>query len=307
MKALVTGCAGFIGSHIVDRLLSEGWEVLGVDDMRNGSYNNNSLHDKFEFLQWDVCALQAVDLKGVTHICHQAATGSVPKSIAQPAGTVDNNIMGFQKILDLAREMQIKRVVYASSSSIYGTGDYVPLSPYAMTKQVNEMQAGQYHRHYGLEVIGLRYFNVYGPRQRSDGDYAAVIPKWVDKIRRGEQIEIYGDGRQSRDFTYINDVVDANALALMTHQPGAFGRAYDIGIGSSITLNYLAQRIGQTLNKDVKLIHGPGRKGDISFSRAKTHDLEEDFGWLPQYNLDSGLTEWLSHRPSETYACSHVT
>ncbi len=297
MKVLVTGCAGFIGSHITEALLARGHEVVGVDDFSTGN-GSNLLHfskhgDRFTFHNFDLLHIDGSLGKGITHICHQAAHGSVPRSIEQPHETFKNNVMGFQNVLSFARISGVKRVVFASSSSVYGQGNGQATSPYGMTKQVNEMQAAQYHKHYGLETIGLRYHNVYGPRQRT----VAVIPTWIEALQSGKPIEITGDGKQTRDFTYVKDVVEANLLALDCEDADAFGECFDIGVGSSTTLNYLSAELILTMNKwpnTPKQIHIPDRQGDISSSRANKTKAFDLIGFNARYPLREGLRDWLS-------------
>lgn len=287
MKILVTGCAGFIGSHITDALLAKGHKVVGIDTARNDYIIGLEANPNFKFYHRSVQLNLSEVLDGVTHICHQAAYGSVPRSIENPLGFTENNIMGFANVLEGAREAGIKRVVFASSSSVYEM-----LSPYAMTKDTNETQARQYASIYGLETIGLRYFNVYGPRQRADSPYSAVISKWVKAIQNGEPIYINGNGHQSRDFTYVKDVVEANLLALFGELKN-FGRTYDIGCGSSTTLNFLAQKLGYVLGIKPQIYYNPERQGDAFYSKASTWEAEEALDFTAEYPLERGLTDWL--------------
>lgn len=303
MKVLVTGCAGFIGSHIAEALLEQGHEVVGFDcvvhhdyDCATGRKENLDIltdHPKFTYrdglLQYSTqFDEEDIKLLGITHICHQAAMGSVPRSLEQPSYVVENNIMAFQTVLEAARLAGVKRVVYASSSSVYQN-----TSPYSMTKRVNELQAEQYKKNYGIETIGLRYFNVFGSRQRPDGAYAAVIAKWVDAIREGKTVYVNGDGRQSRDFTYIKNVVEANTLALTTQNTLAYGKAFDIGCGRSATLNFLSCQLAETLGMELIRQYAQPRAGDVDYSQADTEVAKKILGYSPHYGLEEGLEDWL--------------
>ena len=293
MKIAVTGCAGFIGSHTVEALLDHGHDVIGFDDLRNGYESNLRDHTNFKLYKIDVAFIKPSDLEGCQAVVHLAATGSVPRSIQLPSVTTQNNIMGFQAVLESARLAGVKRVVYASSSSIYGHGQYNPLSPYAMTKQVNEMQAEQYNIHYGMECIGLRYFNVFGPRQGQYSDYSAVIAKWVSAFNAKKPIIIHGDGKQSRDFTYIKNVVDANLLAI----DAKFHKSmclFDIGCGNSHSLNYLASELEHVLGYRPERIYERERTGDIGYSKANIQPAIQHLDFQARFGLRDGLKDWLT-------------
>ena len=262
-KWLITGVAGFIGSNLLEQLLKLDQDVVGLDNFSTGHQHNLDLvkelvtpeqWSRFKFIKGDIRNLE--DCRAACfeaqYILHQAALGSVPRSIKDPIGTNENNITGFLNMLVAANEQKVKRFVYAASSSTYGThpslpkvedtiGD--PLSPYAVTKYVNELYAGVFSRTYGLESVGLRYFNVFGPRQDPNGAYAAVIPKWVASILNDEVIYINGDGSTSRDFCYIDNAVQANLLAATTLQPDAVNTIYNVAVGQQTSLNELYKYI----------------------------------------------------------------
>jgi len=284
MKILVTGAAGFIGSHIVDELLDLGHTVIGIDNLANGRLENLALHDKFTFIQMSVLNKLDEFMVDVVCVCHQAALGSVPRSIEEPDLFFKNNVMGFQNVLETARKFDIKRVVYASSSSIYGDELGKPMSPYAMTKQINEMQAYQYAKQYGMSCIGLRYFNVFGPRQRFDSPYAAVIPRWIDAIENDHTIYINGDGKQMRDFTYVYNAVDANVMALTELEN--ISTVVDVGTGNPIDVELLSVLIGNMLKKPVKSIYRPDVSPGALRSCANKKNI---LGWQPEWFLQEGL------------------
>jgi len=266
MKVLVTGGAGFIGSHICDKLLNEGHFVVVIDNLSTG-YKENIQHllnnENFVFLQEDITDPVMLDEKikkyNIEKICHQAALGSVPRSLDTPDKTHDNNVNGFFNILNVARQNNIKRVVYASSSSVYGTNQNLPkvednigkpLSPYAASKYIDEVYAEVFSRCYQMECIGLRYFNIFGPRQSPNGPYAAVIPRFIEALTKDESPLIYGDGTYSRDFTYVENAVSANILALTTNNENAYGQAFNIGCGGRITINELYNEITKAIKKE---------------------------------------------------------
>ena|SRR3990167_6795558 len=274
MKVLLTGCAGFIGSHIAIALLDRGHTVIGIDDHSTGSYKNIDAircSKNGENFKWHKASVQgSVDwvlreesAHPITHICHQAALGSIPRSLENPDDTFYANVHSFHRLMEAARKNNIHRVVYASSSSIYGDAK----NPYALSKQMNELVASMYSKAYGLHSVGLRYFNVFGPRQSADGGYAAVIPRWIDKIKAGEAIEMHGDGSQSRDFTYVGNVVWANLQAL--EMGGVYEHmTFDVGCGVSTRLETLALSISSVLEQPLKVFHMPRRPGDKDMSCA---------------------------------------
>jgi UDP-N-acetylglucosamine 4-epimerase len=314
-KWLVTGVAGFIGSNLVETLLKLGQEVVGLDNFSTGHrYNlkhikssvSESEWKKFTFIEGDIsdydrCATSAKD---VDIILHQAALGSVPRSIDDPVKTNHANLTGFLNILTAAKENGVKRFVYASSSSVYGDSKELPkiedrtgnlLSPYAVTKYVNELYAGVFTKCYDMETVGLRYFNVFGKRQDPNGAYAAVMPKWIGQLLNSEDVFINGDGKTSRDFTYIDNVVQANILAGTTDNNEAFGEAFNTAIGGRETLNNLYQAIASGLKDnlpDLKIeepIYRDFRAGDIRHSNANIDKMKNILGYEPTHSLEEGL------------------
>ncbi|MFZ2889936.1 MAG: NAD-dependent epimerase/dehydratase family protein [Sulfuricurvum sp.] len=312
---LVTGCAGFIGSNLVETLLSLNQSVRGLDNFSTGYQHN--LDDiqacvtleqwnRFSFIKGDICDYEQclAATEGVNVILHQAALGSVPRSINDPIISNHSNVTGFLNMLTAAKNNGVKRFVYASSSSVYGDSEELPkvesrtgnlLSPYAVTKYVNELYAGVFRRCYSMEPIGLRYFNVFGKRQDPDGAYAAVIPKWVSALIKKEDVFINGDGETSRDFTYIQNVVQANILAGMTENEEAFGRAFNTAVGGRNTLNELYHAIVGELavhNEEfvkVDPIYRDFRAGDIRHSNANIDAISVLLGFEPTHTIKQGL------------------
>lgn len=312
MKILVTGGAGFIGSHICTRLVELGYSVLCVDNLSSGKYDNikhlidYSTSSKFGWLEMDINDIDAKLLKAfrVDAVCHQAAMGSVPKSILYPELYQTNNINGFFTVLNAAKDAGIKRFVYASSSSVYGSDLTLPkiesntgkaLSPYAATKQINELQANVYHTVYDMETIGLRYFNVFGPKQNPDGDYAAVIPKFIKTMMELNSPVINGDGSYSRDFTYVDNVVQANILALTNENITEFGKAINIGAGKRTSILELFNLINDQLNSNLLPEFGPFRKGDIPNSFADITLANQYIGYQPTVNIKEGLIKTIQY------------
>ena len=307
MKILVTGGAGFIGSHVSSKLIDLGHEVVVVDNLSTGKKSNIKKllsNPKFQFYEKDILDLSPKDnlFSSVTAICHQAAIGSVPKSLKYPKNYHKVNTNGFFHILDIARLLHINRFVYASSSSIYGdnkdlpkieskTGN--PLSPYAVTKQINELYAKTYFQCYGIETIGLRYFNVFGPNQNPLGDYAAVIPKFIHLMNQLQSPVINGNGDYSRDFTYIDNVVQANINALTTTNSLCFGENFNIGSGSTTTILELFNLIKQYLNSQIKVNFGPIRKGDVPYSFADINKAKTYLNYNPTVNVAEGIKKLL--------------
>ena len=310
-KILVTGGAGFIGSNLCFELLKLGNSVVCMDNLSTGKkINIHSLlkNDNFKFVNADIRNLEDCNnvSKGIDYIFHQAALGSVPRSINDPVTTNEVNIGGFLNILIAARDNKVKRLVYAASSSTYGDSKILPkyedvigkpLSPYAITKYVNELYADVFNKTYGLETIGLRYFNVFGKKQDPNGDYAAVIPKFVIKLINGESPKINGDGTYSRDFTYIDNVIQANLLSVTTKNKEAINTIYNVAYGERNSLNDLVIYLKKYLSKydskikDIEVKYGPYRDGDIPHSHASITKAKKMLDYNPQFSLKNGLKE----------------
>jgi nucleoside-diphosphate-sugar epimerase len=312
-KILVTGGAGFIGSNLVEALLNAGAFVTVFDNLETGKKKNIDQffsNSRFNFIEGDLRnekdCLNAV--KGIDLISHQAALGSVPRSIEFPHNTHAVNATGFLNMLHAAKEEGIKRFVYASSSSVYGDSNISPkvvgtegnlLSPYAVTKQLNEQYAKVYARLHGMETIGLRYFNVFGPKQDPYGVYAAAIPKFIDKMMNGEEIVINGDGEQTRDFTYVLNAVNANILGLTADNNSAFGGVYNVACGEYYSLNNVINEIKQNLqefgkfNDNSTIVHGPNRPGDVRDSLADITNTKVDLGYINPVSFNAGMTDYL--------------
>ncbi|HET9226476.1 MAG TPA: SDR family oxidoreductase [Thermoanaerobaculia bacterium] len=294
VAVLVTGGAGFIGSHLVDALVARGARVRVLDDLSTGRKEN--LPD-VELIEGDIrdAALCRAACEGVKYVFHQAALGSVPRSMIDPGASIAVNVTGTANVFAAAREA--RRVVYASSSSVYGDGGSVvkregeegrPLSPYAASKAMGEELAEVFSRCYGQELIGLRYFNVYGPRQSPDGPYAAVVPRFFQACRSGEAAVIHGDGEQSRDFTWVGDAVMANLLAAGA-PPEACGRAYNVAKGERTTIKELAERVRELVGNGLPSRHEPPRPGDVRYSQADTSAAEAQLGFRAEVGLREGL------------------
>lgn len=304
---LVTGGAGFIGSHLCETILEMGYKVRCLDNLSTGFMKNLDGfidHPNFEFIEGDIRDLDTCKnaCEGVDYVLHQAAWGSVPRSIEMPLFYEEVNIKGTLNMLEAARENNVKKFVYASSSSVYGDEPNLPkvegregnlLSPYALTKRVNEEYAKLYTKLYGLDTYGMRYFNVFGPRQNPDGAYAAVIPKFINKLKNGEQPEIYGDGTQSRDFTYIENVIDANLKACKADSKYA-GNAYNIACGDQISLIDMYELISKELNSDIKPKFVGERKGDIKHSNADVSKAEKCLNYQVNYIFTKSLIHYLN-------------
>lgn len=304
MRLVVTGGAGFIGSNICHSLI-EKWQadVIAIDDLSTGDAGNiNKIKSKnFEFYKTSILELEKLTelFKEADYIIHQAAIPSVPRSILDPIGTSTVNVNGTLNVLIAARDSGVKRVVLASSSSIYGDTptlpkreDMVPtpLSPYGVSKLVNELHAKQFYELYGLETVCLRYFNVFGPRQNPKSEYAAVIPKFITKMLSNEQPVIYGDGIQTRDFTYILDVVNANMLALKASK-SACGKVFNIAGGKTITINKLVELLNSIMKKNLNPTYEKERAGDIKHSYADIALAKKYLNYNSQYTLEQGLRE----------------
>ena len=301
---LVTGAAGFIGSNLCEAILKMGYRVRALDDLSTGKQENIDLFandPNYTFIKGDIkdfeTCLQACD--GVDYVLNQAAWGSVPRSLEMPQFYCANNIMGTLNMLEAARQKGVKKFVYASSSSVYGDEPNLPkkegregnlLSPYALTKQCNEEWAKQYTRHYGLATIGLRYFNVFGRRQNPDGAYAAVIPKFLKQLLAGERPTINGDGKQSRDFTYIENVIEANLKGCLAPQE-ADGEAFNVAYGGREYLNDIYFGLTKALGVDIQPIYGPDRKGDIKHSNADISKARALLGYDPDWSFQRGIEQ----------------
>lgn len=301
---LVTGGAGFIGSNLCEAILNLGYKVRCLDDLSTGKQSNVDLFIKnpnFEFIRGDIKDFNTCveACKGVDYVLNQAAWGSVPRSIEMPLYYSANNIQGTLNMLEASRQCGVKKFVYASSSSVYGDEPDLPktegkegnlLSPYALTKRCDEEWAKQYTRHYGLDTYGLRYFNVFGKRQDPYGTYAAVIPKFIKMLMNDERPVINGDGRQSRDFTYVENVIDANLKACLASSEVA-GEAFNIAYGGREFLIDIYYTLTKALGKNIEPFFGPDRKGDIKHSNADISKAKRLLGYNPQYNFERGLQE----------------
>ena len=299
---LVTGGAGFIGSNLCEALLNMGFRVRCLDDLSTGKQKNVDLfldHPNYTFIKGDIKDLNTCmsACQGVDYVLHQAAWGSVPRSIEMPLFYCATNIQGTLNMLEAARHNRVKRFVYASSSSVYGDEPKLPktegtegnlLSPYALTKRCDEEWAKQYTRHYGLETVGLRYFNVFGRRQSPDGAYAAVIPKFIKQLLKGEQPTINGDGLQSRDFTYIENVIEANLKACLAPAE-ATGEAYNIAYGGREYLIDIYHGLTKALGVSIEPHFGPDRAGDIKHSNADISKARQQLGYDPQWDFRRGI------------------
>ena len=328
---LVTGNAGFIGSNLTEFLLKHNQKVVGVDNFSTGYRHNiedvlaqvgDEGAKNFTFIEGDIADFETCEkaCEGVDIVLHQAALGSVPRSIADPITSNRSNVTGFLNMLTAAKEAGVKRFVYASSSSVYGDSKELPkveertgdlLSPYAAMKMTNELYGGVFKRTYDMETIGLRYFNVFGRRQDPNGAYAAVIPKWVGSLLSDEAVYINGDGETSRDFTYIDNVIQMNILSGLTDNPEAFGEAFNVAVGGRNTLNELYALIKDQLNKQFKIApseNTPGvqnspiritkepiyrdfRPGDIRHSNADISKAQRIVGYRPTHDIYQGMEE----------------
>lgn len=300
---LVGGGAGFIGSNICETLVNMGYTVRCLDNLSTGKYENIEHltgNGKFTFIKGDIRELDTCmeAMKGVDYVLNQAAWGSVPRSIEMPLLYEEINIRGTLNMMEAARQSGVKKFVYASSSSVYGDSTTLPkkegqegkvISPYALTKKVDEEYGRLYKELYGLDTYGLRYFNVFGRRQNPEGMYAAVIPKFIRQLLHDEVPTINGDGMQSRDFTYIDNVIEANLRACLASGEAA-GQAYNIGAGGRLYLIDLYNHLCKALGKDVEPNYGPNRKGDVRDSNADISKARELLGYDPEYDFEKGIT-----------------
>jgi UDP-N-acetylglucosamine/UDP-N-acetylgalactosamine 4-epimerase len=313
----LTGAAGFIGSNLLEALLRCNQQVIALDNFSTGKQGNldevrqivgETLWKKAVVIRGDIVDLDTCKrlCAGADFVLHQAAVGSVPRSIADPLGTHENNVDGFLNMLCAAKEAKVKRFVYASSSSVYGDHPALPkvehsigscLSPYAVSKRINELYAEVFSKCYGTESVGLRYFNVFGPRQDPNGMYAAVIPKWISALLKNEPVYINGDGATSRDFCFVANVVQANLLAATTQNAGAMNEIYNIAVAQRTTLNQLFESLRTRLAhhfpqvKDRRPVYRSFREGDVIHSHADIGKALQFLGYRPTHDVDSGLTE----------------
>jgi UDP-glucose 4-epimerase len=299
VKVLVTGGGGFIGSNVVRALLARGDEVRVLDNFSTGSRANLAgLEEQVELVEGDLRSYERVHtaVRGVEVVLHQGALPSVPRSVQDPLTTTAVNVEGTLNVLLAARDEGIRRIVNASSSSVYGNGGSLPraetqlpdpISPYAVAKLAAERFCTSFSRVYGMEIVSLRYFNVFGPRQDPTSQYAAVVPRFIRAVATGEPVTIYGDGEQSRDFTYVDNVVAANLLA--ADVPGVAGEIVNVATGGSTTVNELAETIGRLLGRPVDMAHEPEREADVRASWADLAEAERLLGYRPRITLEEGL------------------
>jgi len=306
MRILVTGGAGFIGSNLCEYFIDKGYQVVCLDNLATGFLHNLDKiidHPNFTMINGDIRNFETCQnaVSGIDYVLHQAALGSVPRSINDPITTNEVNISGFLNMLTSARDAKVKRFIYAASSSTYGDSQELPkveevigkpLSPYAITKYVNELYAEIFSKTFGIETIGLRYFNVFGRKQNPNGAYAAVIPLFVKKFMNYESPVINGDGNHSRDFTYIDNVIQMNELAMTTVNPEAINTVYNTACGDRTTLTQLVQLLKNNLVKldynisSIEVIHGPNRAGDIPHSLASIEKAKNKLGYIPKYSIE---------------------
>lgn len=311
---LVTGGAGFIGSNLIDVLLEQNNQVICLDNFSTGKIENlehNLENLRFKLIEGDIRDLDTCNTAcdGVDYVLHQAALGSVPRSINDPITTNEVNINGFLNMLVAARDAKVKRFVYAASSSTYGDHPDLPkvedkigspLSPYAVTKYVNELYADVFYKTYGLEIIGLRYFNVFGRRQDPNGAYAAVIPKFINQLIQKESPTINGDGKTSRDFTYIDNVIQINQLAALTIEPKAINKVYNVAFGGRVSLIEMFESLKTNLLafdstlSNIQLNFGPERTGDVKHSQADITLAKKLLGYQPTDSFEAGIKKYIT-------------
>lgn len=314
MRILITGGAGFIGSNLCEYFISKGSEVICLDNFATGHLHNLDVvinNPNFTLIEGDIRNFQDCQkaVQGADYVLHEAALGSVPRSIKDPITTNDVNVTGFLNMLTAARDAKVKRFIYAASSSTYGDSQGLPkvedvigkpLSPYAITKYVNELYAEIFSKTYGIQTIGLRYFNVFGRKQDPNGAYAAVIPLFVKQFMNYESPIINGDGNYSRDFTYIDNVIQMNELAMLIENTQAVNTVYNTAFGDRTTLTQLVQLLKDNLAKydpkiaEVEVIHGPNRAGDIPHSLASIDKAKKNLGYNPKFSIEDGIKEAVS-------------
>lgn len=313
-KVLVTGGAGFIGSNLIDDLLHQNNKIVCLDNFSTGKKENIEQHKNnpnFKLIEGDIRNLESCKCActGIDYVLHQAALGSVPRSINDPITTNEVNINGFLNMLVAARDANVKRFVYAASSSTYGDHPGLPkvedkigkpLSPYAVTKYVNELYADVFYKTYGLETIGLRYFNVFGRRQDPNGAYAAVIPKFIHQLVQKESPTINGDGKTSRDFTYVDNVIQINQLAALSSNKEAINKVFNVAYGGRVSLIEMFESLKNNLSKNmkgiskIKLTFGPERAGDVKHSQADISFAKESLGYHPAIDFEEGIAEYVN-------------
>jgi UDP-glucose 4-epimerase len=306
-RYLITGVAGFIGSTIARRILAQGDEVRGVDNLATGNRKNIAeIADRIDFREADILDLDAMHraCEGVDYVFHEAAIPSVPKSVVDPLGSNRANIDGTVNVLVAARDAKVKRVVYAASSSAYGDTPTLPkredmppnpISPYAVAKLASEYYMISFYRCYGLETVCLRYFNIFGPRQDPTSPYSGVLAKFITTMLKGEQPTIFGDGEQSRDFTYVDNAVDANLMACKAPAPNVAGRVFNVATGRRATLTETFQALKKIMAFPGNVKYGEERTGDIKHSLADISPAEKAFGYKPKVDFEEGLRrtiEW---------------
>jgi nucleoside-diphosphate-sugar epimerase len=307
MRYLVTGGAGFIGSNTVDELLRRGHSVTVLDDLSAGKEANlAAIRDKITLIRGTITDRETMDkaCRGADYVIHLAARTSVPRSVKEPLETNHVNVDGTLNVLVAARDAGVRRVVFASSSAVYGETPTLPkherlppapISPYGVTKLVGEVYGTVFHRTYGLDFVALRYFNVFGPRQDPTSQYSGVLSRFLTAMRDGGQLSVYGDGEQSRDFTFVQNVVTANLQACET--PGIGGHAFNLGTGGRYTLNYTLRLLEQFAGRPAEAKYGPPREGDIRDSQADVCRAAQAFGYKPQINFEEGMRktwDWYS-------------
>lgn len=298
-RFLVTGGAGFIGSNIAEELVRRGYKVRVLDNLSTGNLSNlSTVIKRIEFVKGDICSARDLKkaLRGVDYVLHQAALRSVPRSVDDPQSTNDVNITGTLKLLIAARDAGVKRVVYASSSSVYGDSKLIPqnelhrtspISPYAVSKLAAENYCQVFAKTFGLQTVSLRYFNVFGPKQDPKSKYAAVIPKFMKAAYKGETLIVHGDGNQSRDFTYIENVVNANILAALT--PGIGGEVFNVACGDSSSVMDIVRGIEKILGRKIKVKHTPPRAGDVRKTKADISKAKRLLKYKPGTSFEKGL------------------
>jgi nucleoside-diphosphate-sugar epimerase len=303
MRFLITGIAGFIGSNLANALVADGNEVRGIDNLSHGRWSNlSSIETKVDFIEADITDERAIRraCEGVDYVLHQAALGSVPRSLADPIGSNHSNVVGTLKVFEAARAAGVKRVVYASSSSVYGDTPTLPkreemrcnpISPYAVSKYTCELYAQAFSRLLNLETVGLRYFNVFGPRQHPTSQYAAVIPKFIMAMLRGQQPTIFGDGRQSRDFTYVDNVVSANLKACTAPAQSVSGRVFNVAAGKNFSLLELYSALQRLIGFTAQPLFSPARSGDVQDSLADISRARDGMGYESLVSFENGLCQ----------------